>query len=417
MSASKNWSGNVTYTAQDLAEPTSVEELQAVVSATPKVRALGSRHSFSSIADTPDTQVSLSKMPVEVAIDGNSRTVTVNAGARYGEFVEELDRAGWALGNLASLPHISVAGAIATGSHGSGVGNGSLAAAVAGIEMVIADGTVISARRGDPEFDGMVVALGTLGILTRVTLDVVPRFEIIQHVYTSLPWDSLVDGFDEVVSGAYSVSIFTLWDAPDAGSVWTKSIPDAVGPITPKEYFGATLARDQRHPLPDGPAKFATQQGQPGAWWARLPHFRLEFTPSKGDELQSEYLLPREHAGAAIEAVRALGPRIRPHLFISELRTIAADPLWLSPTHSVDCLAIHFTWMQHGDEITALLHQLERTLAPFGARPHWGKLFRADARRIASLYPKLREFRQLAGALDPEAKFRNDFVDRWLFGA
>ena len=417
MSTSKNWAGNLTYHAKNLAEPTSLDAVQDVVSTSTKLRALGSRHSFNAIADTHGTHVSLAHMPAGLTIDADARTVTISGGLRYGEFVEELDRAGWALGNLASLPHISVAGAIATGTHGSGTGNKNLAAAVTGLEMVIADGSVISARRGDPEFDGMVVALGTLGVVTRVTLDVVPSFDVRQDVFDDLPWNSLINHFEEVMTGAYSLSVFTLWDSPVAGAVWVKSIPDASLTAPRTEYFGATLAESARHPLPDGATQSTTQQGVAGPSWARLPHFRLEHTPSAGAELQSEYLVPREHAVEAIAAIRALGPRIRPHLLVSELRTIAADSLWLSPAHGVDCLGIHFTWMQHGDEITALLHQIERTLAPLGARPHWGKLFEANPARIRSLYPRLREFRQLAAALDPTGKFRNEFVDHWLFGA
>lgn len=415
MSTSKNWAGNLTYRAKVLAEPTTINELHAVVTSAAKLRALGSRHSFNTIADTADTQISLAHMPVELSINAEAQTVTVNGGARYGEFVRELDQAGWALQNLASLPHISVAGAIATGTHGSGVGNQSLAAAVAALDLMIADGSVITVRRGDPEFSGMIVTLGALGVVIRVTLDVVPSFEVRQDVYDNLPWSSLINNFDEVVGGAYSLSVFTMWDAPNAGTVWAKHLPHAWVTQPAKGYFGATLAEEARHPLSDGPTASTTEQGTSGPSWARLPHFRLEHTPSSGDELQSEFLVPREHAVAAIEAIRSLGPRIRPHLFVSELRTIAADDLWLSPAHSVDCLGIHFTWMQHGAEITALLHQIDRTLRPFGARPHWGKLFESDPGRVGLLYPRLGDFREVAEALDPAGKFRNEFIDRWLF--
>ncbi len=410
-----NWAGNVRYAARELHEPSTVDDLRRLVAATPKARALGSRHSFNRIADTSGAQFSLERMPHELTVDADARTVTVNAGARYGEFVERLDARGWAVRNLASLPHISVAGAIATGTHGSGDRNGSLAASVAALELVTADGELLTARRGDPEFDGMVVSLGALGIATRVTLDIVPAFEIQQYVYENLPWATLAENFDAITSSSYSVSLFTHWSDEGITQTWRKSRVDADDSFG-SNFFGATSAPRQRHPLPDVPAENTTRQlGVAGAWWNRLPHFRLEFTPSNGQELQTEYLVPRRHALAAIEAIRALGPRLQPHLLISELRTIAADELWLSPSYGEHSVGIHFTWRQHIPEVTELLPHLDAAFAPFSARPHWGKVFETDAAHLAALYPLLPAFRNLAARLDPDGKFRNDLLDRWIF--
>ena len=414
---SQNWAGNLRYAATEFHRPRSVDELSELVSATPSAKALGSRHSFNRIADTAGAHFSLELMPRELAIDPESRTVTVNAGARYGEFVEQLDAAGWAVHNLASLPHISVAGAIATGTHGSGDRNGSLATAVAALELVTADGALITARRGEPDFDGMVVALGALGILTRITLDIEPAFDVRQDVYENLPWSSLAENFDAITSSAYSVSLFTHWAEEEGISLaWRKSRTDGqAGQQFGADFFGATRARRELHPLPDVPAENTTKQlGAAGPSWNRLPHFRLEFTPSNGEELQSEYLVPRRHALAAIDAVRGIAARIRPHLFVSELRTIAADELWLSPSFGEDSVGFHFTWRQHIDEVTALLPQLDAVFAPFDARPHWGKVFETDADRLAALYPRLPAFRALAAGLDPEGKFRNGFLKRWI---
>lgn len=414
---STNWAGNLTYSTTSLERPTSVDELVSLVVGSPSLRALGSRHSFNRVADTAATQVSVAALPPRFDLDPVGGTVTVGAGARYGEFVEQLDAAGFALHNLASLPHISVAGAIATGTHGSGDRNGSLASAVAAIELVTADGAVRTIRRGDDDFAGSVVSLGVLGIVTAVTLDLQPRFDVRQDVFTGLAWTELLEHYDDITASGYSVSLFTAWTDDGIDLAWIKSRMDAASPaIAEPEFFGAARSGREHHPLPDLSAENTTSQlGVPGAWWDRLPHFKLGFTPSNGEEVQSEFLVPRRHAVDAIEAVRAFGPRIGPHLFVAELRTVAADDLWLSPTHTEDCLGIHFTWKQHEAEVDALVAEIGSALEPFGARPHWGKVFDEHAVDVAALYPRLDDFRALAARFDPTGRFRNDFVDRLLF--
>lgn len=410
-----NWAQNLTYRATSLRIPESVEELSEIVASASSVRALGSRHSFNTVADTSGIHVSVAGLPGRIDIDSSARTATVPAGARYGEFVEELDRLGWALQNLASLPHISVAGAVATGTHGSGDRNGSLASAVAALEFVSADGSLQSLCRGDPDFDGAVVSLGALGVTTRVTLDIVPRFEVRQFVYEHLSWRAFRENFDAITSSAYSVSLFTDW-GDGIGQAWLKSrMDDSREAPTPDGLFGARAATVDRHPLPGLSGEHTTKQlGTPGPSWDRLPHFRLGYAPSNGKELQSEFLVRREHALDAVEAIRALADSVRPHLFVSEIRTVAGDDLWISPSHSTDCVALHFTWKQHV-EVPPLLHTIGDALAPFAARPHWGKLFETDNARLAVAYPRLGDFRVLAERLDPNGKFRNGFLDRWVF--
>jgi xylitol oxidase len=390
-----------------LLKPTSVEELQEIVAMTPRIRPLGSRHSFNRIADTDAVQVSVENLPDVFRIDGS--TVTVGAGVRYGEMVGRLHDAGWALHNLASLPHISIAGAVATGTHGSGDGNGSLATAVAGLQTVTADGELIEVKRGDPDFDGMVVSLGRLGVVTQVTLDIEPTYEVRQHVFENLPWAAIHANFDEITSSAYSVSMFTDW-GDGASTVWLKSR----GAVR-TDLFDSTPATSALHPLPGLSGEFTTQQlGQPGAWWDRLPHFRLEFTPSNGEELQTEYLVPRTQALEAIDAVRALADQVQPLLLVSEIRTIAGDNLWLSPSHDVDCVALHFTWRQDIPAVTAFLSTLDDALAPFAARPHWGKLFETTPERLSAAYPKLDQFRALVEGSDPTGMFANELTRQWL---
>ena len=412
-----NWAGNYRYGASELHRPGSLAELQEVVARSPRVRALGSRHSFSGIVDSAEL-ITLEDMtdPAAVVVAPDRRSVTLDAGMRYGELVEVLGREGLALHNLASLPHISVAGAVATATHGSGAGNRNLAAQVSALELVTSDGELVRAARGDADFAGMVVNLGALGVVTRVTLDVEPAFEVTQRVFDHLPWDALFEHFDEIVSSAYSVSLFTLFGG-DVDMVWTKSRTD--GPAAPEgELFRARAADGERHPIPGiDPTPATPQLDVPGPWSDRLPHFRMGFTPSNGDEIQSEYLLPRENAVAALQALLALGPRIRPLLQTCEVRTIAADDLWLSTAYAQDSVAFHFTWVQAQDDVEALLVDLEGALLPLGARPHWGKVFLADAATLAPRFERHADFVALVERLDPRGAFRNDWLDRHVLGA
>ncbi len=412
-----NWAGNYEYRARTIEHPTSLTELQRAVSAASRVKPLGSRHSFNDIADTADTLVSLDVLDPDVVIDESEFTVTVGAGARYGVLAEHLQRRGFALHNLASLPHISVGGAIATATHGSGNANGNLSTAVVGLEIVTASGDVLSVTRGSDDFDGMVVGLGALGITHRVTLRIEPTFDVRQDVFTDVPWDAVLADYDAATSSAYSVSLFTNWQGDSIGQAWLKTRIDSGVPV-PGEFYGGRAADRALHPVPGVAADHCTQQlGEPGPWSDRLAHFRLAFTPSNGEELQTEYLVGREHAVDAIQQMRALAPRISPLLQVSEVRSMAADDLWLSNNYQRDGIGLHFTWKPRQAEVEALLPELEAALAPFDARPHWGKLFAADAAQLAPLYPRFDDFRTLARAMDPEGKFRNGFLDRTVFGA
>jgi xylitol oxidase len=393
----RNWAGNYEYRARTVHRPGSVEELQEIVSGASRIRALGSRHSFTDIGDS-DELVALDGLPGDVEIgDG---TVTVPGHLRYGDVAQRLKPEGLALHNLGSLPHISVAGAIATATHGSGTGN--LATAVAALELVTSSGELVSFRRGEPDFDGMVVSLGALGVATRVTLDAEPAYEIRQRVFEGLPWEAVPGVFGE----GYSVSVFTLW-GETADQVWVKSRGEP-----PSELPGARPAEVDLHPLGLDPVHATRQLGVPGAWSDRLPHFRMEFTPSAGEEIQSEYLVPREHAAAAIDAVRTLGAALRPALQIAEIRTVDADALWLSPQYGQDTIGLHFTWRREPELVGRLAGALEVALAPFAPRPHWGKVFLAGSATIADRYERLPDFRSLVERLDPRGAFRNDWLER-----
>nr|WP_329425017.1 FAD-binding protein [Streptosporangium sp. NBC_01495] len=417
-----NWAGNITYGAARIHRPGRVEELQELVARSGAVRALGTRHSFNEIADRPGGDlVSLEGLPADFELDPVRGTVTVGGGVRYGELSRWLYGEGYALPNLGSLPHISIAGACATATHGSGVANGNLATAVSGLELVTADGeiTVLGREKDGDRFAGAVVALGALGIVTRVVLDVVPAFEVRQYVYENLPWARMEEHFEEIISAAYSVSLFTGWSGPVIDQVWVKRRDGEPGPWEPTpRWLDATAATADRHPLPGMSAVNCTaQMGVPGPWYDRLPHFRLDFTPSSGDELQSEYLFPRRHALAALRALDAVRDVIAPVLQISEIRTVAADDLWLSSSYREDVVAVHFTWKKDWPAVSRVLAVIEELLEPFEARPHWGKLFLMGPERLSSLYDRLPDFRSLAADLDPTGKFRNPFLDARLFPA
>jgi len=411
-----NWAGNYRYGASTLHRPESLAELQEIVAGAHRLHALGSRHSFTAVADSTEL-VTLEAMtdPAAVAVSPDRRTVTLDAGLRYGELTAVLNAEGLALHNLASLPHISVAGAVATATHGSGVGNRNLAGAVAALELVTSDGEVVRSARGDADFDGMVVGLGALGIVTRISLDVEPAFSVQQRVFDHLPWAALFEHFDEIVSCGYSVSVFTLFGG-DVDMVWVKSRTDVPG--SPEgALFGAPEADGERHPIPGiDPTPATPQLADAGLWSDRLPHFRMGFTPSNGDEIQSEYLLPRRHAVAALQALLALGPRIRPLLQTCEVRTIAADPLWMSTAYGEDAVAFHFTWVQAQEAVEELLIELEGALLPLGARPHWGKVFLADAAVLAPRYEHHADFVRLVERLDPRGAFRNEWLERNVLG-
>jgi xylitol oxidase len=415
-SSERNWAGNYTYEARRLHRPTSVEHVQEIVAKAEKVRVLGSRHSFNGIADSVEL-LSLSAIPPQIGVDRQASTVSFAAGLTYGSLAEALMTDGLALHNLASLPHISVAGAVATGTHGSGDANGNLATAVASLELVTSSGEIVSASRGEPGFDGMVVGLGALGAVTRLTLDVEPAYEARQRVFEGLEWKMLFDHFNEITSSGYSVSIFTRWGRL-IDQVWVKTrVTDAPESVR-SELFGAVASTLDRHPiLGVDPINCSPQLGRPGPWSERLPHFRMGFTPSIGDELQSEYLLPRQHAVPAIEAVRALAEKIRPVLQVCEIRTMTADQLWMSPAYGRDTVGMHFTWQPDQQRVESILVELEAALAPFHARPHWGKLFAARADAIASLYERLPDFSRLADRLDPRGAFRNTWFEACVVGA
>ena len=412
-----NWADNYTFSAAHIHRPVSVDDVRSLVARSSRVRAIGARHSFNGIADSAGDLIDLSGINPGFLIDATRGTVTVGGGTNYGVLAAHLHRAGWALHNMASVPHVSIAGAIATGTHGSGDRLGNLSTAVTELDIVCATGDLVTIRRGDRDFDGAVVALGALGIVTRVTLDIQPTFEMRQDAFEGLPWATVLSDFDTVMSAGYSVSLMTSWSGPTVTRLWIKThLARGVEGAASVAHLGAApAAHPSARQTPEAMARL-TPFGAPGPWSERLPHFRSNAELWPPGHLQSEYMVPRAQATAAIAKLRTIGDRIDRHLWVTEIRGVAADRLWLSPAYWDDCVGIHFSWQREIEAVAAMTAEIEAMLLPLGGRPHWGKIMHARSEQLAPLYPKLPEFRELARSYDPGGKFRNEFVDLHVFG-
>ncbi len=403
MSGETNWARNLEYGGR-IAHPDSVEAVQELVRSSPgRLKALGTRHSFSTAADSDGVQIALDRLPMGLVVDEQAKRATVAAGARMGDVAQALDAAGWGFANLASLPHIGLAGAVATSTHGSGDALGTLSSMVRGIDSVLADGSVLHTEQGDADFPGAVVGIGALGIATSLTIAIEPTSTMRQDAYPGVRWDALDADFDRVMASGDSVSVFTDWASANVGSVLVKQRARHGAP----ELLGVTAVEPR--PADEAAADLrSTPIGVEAPWWDVLPHFRITGTPSVGDELQSEYFIPRAARAEAFAALRAMGDRIAEALHASEIRTVAGDDLWLSGAHGGDVVTVGFTWKPRPDLVRPLLAPIEERLLPLGARPHFGKLF--HTRELAGLYPHWADFVALRDRLDPERRFANAFL-------
>lgn len=416
----KNWAGNFEYSTNKIFYPQTAGEVQSLVKKNTRMKVLGTRHCFNNIADSKDVIVGMKNLNKVISLDAKLHTVTVEGGINYGQLCPFLDGKGYALHNLASLPHISVAGACTTATHGSGIGNKNLSSAVAALEFVAADGALhtLSRDRDGEQFNAVIVGLGAIGAITKLTLDIQPSYKMRQFVYEKMPMAQLNDHFEKILSAGYSVSLFTDWQSDYINEVWIKSLEKEITDYTlQKTFYEAKAATRNMHPIADLSAENCTEQmGVPGPWYERLPHFRMGFTPSSGKELQSEYFISRHNAVEAILAVAKMHKEIGPHLFISEIRTIDADNLWMSPCYKQPCVTIHFTWKQDWPAVSKLLPKIEEALSPFNVKPHWGKLFTISPAILQKRYEKLAEFKKIVAMYDPQGKFRNDFLSKNLYG-
>ncbi|MBV9539561.1 MAG: FAD-binding protein [Acidisphaera sp.] len=416
MDAQRNWSDTYTFTAARIHRPNSVDELRRLAAAAPRIRALGARHSFNGVADSEEL-VELGALAGAPDIDRERGIAWVPAAMTYGQLSRQLHAEGWALHNMGSLPHITVAGATATGTHGSGDRNGSLASAVAAIELVTADGNLLILRRGEPDFPGVAVGLGAFGIATRIALDIQPTFDIRQDAFADLPWSRVLADFDAIMSAAYSVSLFTHWGEETVSRLWLKTLATESGAqASLAERLAASATERVFAHTPELDLAMFTPFGSAGPWSERLCHFLPDVDPGTAAQIQSEYMVPRDRAVAAIGLMREMGTRIDKLLILTEIRTVMRDDLWLSSSYGHDVVALHFTWKHDMAQVAPITREIEAKLLPLGARPHWGKLMHADAASIARLYPRLDDFRALACRYDPAGKFRNAFLERHVFG-
>ncbi len=413
-----NWSGHTSFTARRYHEPTSVEEIQDIVSSSSQVRVIGSRHSFNGIADSSVDQLWLGAMNQKVIIDTLNKKATVPAGITYTELCPVLEETGFALTNLASLKHITVAGAVTTATHGSGNGVGNLATVVSGVEMVSANGDLVEyTREQNPDiFPGVVVSLGALGIITRYTLDLVPSFLIQQDSYENIPFSEVYEHYGEITNSAYSVSLFPTWQNDYCETLVLKRKASSKEPLsTPDTFFGAR-SRPPEKARKASEGRSYSPFGKPATWHESLPHYSLHEPEKMGNELQSEYFLPRENLVEALKAVQSLKEDLEPILGGSEIRSVAADDLWMSPANGQDIVGIHFNWLKKWDGIKLFLPKLEAALRPYSAMPHFGKLFHMGHEELKEVYPALNNFRKLILESDPEGKFNNDFIKKYILG-
>lgn len=415
--AQNNWAGNLEYRSEQFYQPTSVSRAQEIVAESDRLRPLGTRHCFNRIADSKHAQISLRALNGIEHIDEEASTATIEAGASYGQVCATLDERGFALRNLASLPHISVAGAIATATHGSGADNSNLATEVSGLEFIDARGDLVTLTRENDEFNGVAVHLGGLGLITKVTLDLVPSFDMRQHVYRDLPVPAMRSQFSEIMESGYSVSLFTDYRDEQINQVWRKQKVENSRREPEPDFFGATPAEQKLHPAGAGAAPCTAQHGKPGSWYDRLPHFRMGFTPSSGEELQSEYFVPREHAVDAYDALAEMKDEIVPYLIISEIRLVDADDLWMSTAYGQPKTTFHFTWKPDPEGVRNVLPKIEEALRPFNAQPHWGKVFTMSPEHLRTHYSRLDDFKDLLAAYDPDGKFRNQYMQRYFYDA
>lgn len=415
-----NWAGNINYSSRKVYYPSSVEQVQQIIKNNSNLKCLGSRHSFNRIADSHGCLLSTEKLKSILQLDRQTNSVTIEPGITYGDLSVFLQQNGFALHNLASLPHISVGGACATATHGSGVNNGNLSTAINALEFVDGSGNVhnISRNNERDEFNGVVVNLGALGVVTKLTLDVVPDYNMNQVVYRGLPFESLKQSFGDIMSSGYSVSLFTNWTEEKINQVWIKSIHKAssAGDI-PSDFFGASKSENDLHPVDGQSAENVTiQRGIAGRWYEVLPHFKMGFKPSTGKELQSEFFVHKDAGLKAIQTMQTLGEHISPYLFVSEIRSVKADQLWMSPAYKKDCISIHTTWHQNEKVISELIPMVQNALLPFQPIPHWAKLSSIPLSSLASLYPRMNDFRNLCRQLDPQKKFLNKYLQEFIFG-
>lgn len=415
MNLQKNWAGNLLYNSKNYFQPETVEQIQQLVKSSKRIKTLGSRHCFNSIADCDETHLSLAKMNKMLAIDKDEMTATIEGGAQYSDFCVELNEAGFALQNLASLANISVVGACATATHGSGVNNQGLASSISKIEFVDGTGEIVTLNRQSEKFKGAVVNLGALGVVTKLNLDIKRSFQVRQDLFENLSFEQLTENMDEITSSGYSVSLFTQFQKKSIRVMNIKRRIDENTTNLPKEFFGATATKESINSRGFPETNRSPQMGKAANWYECLPHFKFSQELVQASEIQSEYYVRKENAVDAIWALEKIADVIFPQIITAEIRCIKADEYWLSPFYRGDSVGIHFSWKINEPEVMKILPEIEKALAPYKPIPHWGKLFTISREELHSRYLKMQDFIELANEFDPNRKFRNEYLNQYIF--
>lgn len=403
-----NWGGNLAFEQAEVVKPKTISELAEMVRVN-KVRPVGTLHSFSPIAKGEGLLMSTANLAIKPELDSDRSVVRFGAAMRFGELALFLEQNGFALRNMGSLPHISVAGAAATGTHGSGDKNQILSSSLTSFSYLNHEGELIKVEKQDPLFEAFRLGLGAYGIWVEAELSIVPSFQIRQDIFLEIPWSYFLEDPSRLTSAGYSVSLFGKWGTSTISQTWVKSEvedPRAGVPI-------AAIAPEQnsKRELADGVGDNLTEQGgKPGPWLHRLPHFRLDASPSAGNEIQTEYFFTRDKIAHAIEAVHSVAGKINPVLIISEIRSIAQDDAWLSPMRRGDSIALHFTWKNEPELVDIAVQELEKVLAPMEPIPHWGKVHHFTQSDLERAHPMLSKAREQFENADPSGKFSSDYL-------
>jgi L-gulono-1,4-lactone dehydrogenase len=434
----RNWAGTATATPARWCRPgTEAEICAAVKDAAPAgltVRALGSGHSFTAAAATSGVALDLSAWTGIIAADTRTGLVTARSGTTLRALNAELGGLGLAMANLGDIDAQTLAGALSTGTHGTGARLGGLATQVEALELVLADGSVVTcSASARPElFAAARVGLGALGVITTVTLRCVPSFTLLADE-RPMPVEEVLGQFD-VLAGANDH--FEFYWFPYGRQ--------------------ALVKRNNRLPVPDGAQ--ATPSPRPLPAWRRFWEFevmenaafgalcrvgraaprlipslnrlssaalssrtytgtshRVFVTPRRVRFAESEYAVPRESLGHVIAELRRAVPRLAdPVMFPVEVRVAAADDIWLSTGYGRESayVAIH---QYAGLPYQAYFDRFESIVAEVAGRPHWGKLHSLDAGRLRPLYPRFDDFRRVRAEADPEGRFGNAYLTR-VFG-
>jgi L-gulono-1,4-lactone dehydrogenase len=425
MTQIKNYGRTWSFRPSSVSYPESAEEVAALVASANKVRVMGSRHSWSKGIVTDGTLLSLDRMNRLVRVDKEKLRVTVQAGITLGALNARLEEHGLALANLGSIDTQSLAGAISTGTHGTGRGFQCLAAQVESLELIDGEGKRKRIGRGDPDFDAVVVGLGCFGIVHEITLAVVPCFQM--HAITdTAPFDEVIENLDEYV-GRYDH--FKFWwfvpsddvvvykhnrtDAPRNDSDFTRWFKDDFLSVIVYRSLVALQGLDRKALVP-AVNKILTRET--GRRFDRVCKSYVGFmTPAPPVHRETEWAFDYANAKDLLKKYRELLLKSgHTYNFIQEIRVTKGDDFWLSPAFGRDSLWLSMYNMDSPARWDDQLARFDAFAKAHGGRPHWGKEASFDPGYLKAVWPKLGEFRELTRSYDPNGKFVNEWVEQIL---